>query len=573
MLGHLSPTTDSLRVAIVGLGPKGLFALERLLDHASPGRPGIPIEIDAFEPHPVPGAGSVYDPGQPAYLRMNFAAGLLDMWWPGGTAVPPSDQRSFVSWSRAHGAAWHPDDYPPRSAVGRYLSDGLAALLAHAPPHVVVTIRSTRVRAIRRSGENWEVAADGPAGRYDEVLIATGHDPSWPGALSNGWTGPAPLVPAVFPVERRLSTDQVPPGATVAIRGFALSFIDAALATTEGRGGSFEPWPDAKRDRSEIGGSSPLGATRLRYRPGGAEPAAILPFSRTGRPMLAKPAPGLGTPGLDAIARRGRRRIAALGGVVRLRRDLLPILGDAARANLLARSADARPLATVAAWLERAVAAGPDAPDEAPVEALGRSLAVRGTGLEWALGQTWRSLYPAVVARLGDDRLATADWPGFRNLAAELERLSFGPPPVNAAKLLALVDAGLVDLTHVRGRLATVGGRTVLRSAHGDRPIDVVIDAVLPAPGAGPGQNPLLDRLIADGHARVAPGRRGIDVGPDGSCRGIDGSPTPGLAAIGRPTEDAVIGNDTLSRTLHPVSDLWARRIIERSRVLEPAGR
>ncbi len=572
MLGHLSPTTDSLRVAIVGLGPKGLFALERLLDHASANRAGIPIEIDAFEPHPVPGAGPVYDPGQPDHLRMNFAAGQVDMWWPGSTAVPASEQRSFVSWSHAHGANWGPDDYPPRSEVGRYLSDGLTVLLAHAPPHVAVTIRSTRVRALRRSGEQWEVAADGPAVGYDEVLIATGHDTSWPGALSNGWTGPARLVPAVFPVDRRLSTAHVPPGAKVAIRGFALSFIDAALAMTEGRGGSFEPRPPGERDRSENGESSRLGATPLRYRPGGAEPAAILPFSRTGSPMLAKPPAGLG-PGLEAIGQRGRRRIAALGGVVRLRRDLLPILADAARANLLARPAGDRAEAAVAAWLERAVAAAPSSPGEAPVEALGRSLAVRPTGLEWALGQTWRSLYPAIVAHLGDDRLASADWPGFRNLAAELERVSFGPPPVNAAKLLALVDAGLVELTHVRGRLATVGELTVLRSAHGDRPIDVVVDAVLPSPGAGPGQNPLLDRLIADGHARVAPGRRGIDVGPDGACRGTDGSPTPGLAAIGRPTEDAVIGNDTLSRTLHPVSDRWARRIVDRCGVLEPAGR
>ena len=53
---------------------------------------------------------------------------------------------------------------------------------------------------------------------------------------------------------------------------------------------------------------------------------------------------------------------------------------------------------------------------------------------------------------------------------------------------------------------------------------------------------------------------------PDGSCRARDGSITPGLAAIGRPTEDSVIGNDTLSRSLHPQADRWARRVTRRSR-------
>jgi diaminopimelate decarboxylase len=99
-----------------------------------------------------------------------------------------------------------------------------------------------------------------------------------------------------------------------------------------------------------------------------------------------------------------------------------------------------------------------------------------------------------------------------------------------------------------------------------ERRVDVVVDAVLPGPGVLPGQDPLLDGLIADGHARVAAGRRGLDVDVDGSCRAIGGGPSRGLAAIGRPTEDSVIGNDTLSRTLHPLSDRWARRVVERTR-------
>ena len=72
--------------------------------------------------------------------------------------------------------------------------------------------------------------------------------------------------------------------------------------------------------------------------------------------------------------------------------------------------------------------------------------------------------------------------------------------------------------------------------------------------------------LVAAGCARVAPGRRGLEVTPDGSCRGRDGAVTRGLSAIGRPTEDSVIGNDTLTRSLHPHADRWARRIVQRSR-------
>jgi hypothetical protein len=92
-----------------------------------------------------------------------------------------------------------------------------------------------------------------------------------------------------------------------------------------------------------------------------------------------------------------------------------------------------------------------------------------------------------------------------------------------------------------------------------------------PAPGAGQAGHALLaagdgllGRLLADGHARIRDGRRGLDVGADACAIGSTGQPTPGLAVIGRATEDSVIGNDTLSRAMHPHADRWARRVAHR---------
>ena len=46
-----------MRIAIVGFGPKGLFALERLLDHATALPQHETLAVDLFEPDPNPGAG------------------------------------------------------------------------------------------------------------------------------------------------------------------------------------------------------------------------------------------------------------------------------------------------------------------------------------------------------------------------------------------------------------------------------------------------------------------------------------------------------------------------------------
>jgi uncharacterized NAD(P)/FAD-binding protein YdhS len=424
--------------------------------------------------------------------------------------------------------------------VGRYLGDGLETLLRCAPPDVEVRLHRAKAESVRESADGWQVDAAGSHRDFDEVLIAVGHQDTSATALAAGWTHAAPLVPAVFPVEHRLTRERVPPGATVAIRGFALTFIDAALALTEGRGGSFEPLDHPYR---------------LRYVPGADDTARILPFTRTGRPMLAKPGPALaaGTPELERIAAEGRTRLTTLTRQLDLQRDVEPILAAVAAASL--ESATAHP--------------GPG-PNRAvdPVEAIERSLAV-GAGLvppdrAWALGHAWRALYPAIVSQLSGDGLAARDWPAFLRLAAEMERIAFGPPPVNAAKLLALVAAGRVDLTHLRGgAIVSRDGRTLLQSKRGSEPIDVAVDAVLPGPGAV-GHGGLLADLVASGNVRVAPGRRGLDVAADGTCRDRDGALSSGLSAIGRPTEDSVIGNDTLSRTLHPHADRWAESVVRR---------
>ncbi len=548
-----------LRVAIIGLGPKGTFALERLLDHAAREDLGQRVEIDVFEPHPFPGAGPVYSPDQPGYLRMNVPAHAVDMWWPHNSTVPPQERLAFVTWRDRLREGADRDHYPARALVGRYLVAGLATMRRHAPPNVRVRLRPIEVTAVRPAASGWEVTgAAGSEGPYDEVLLATGHERSSDNGLSTDWPHAAALVPSVFPVERWLGSDHVPPQTTVAVRGFALSFIDAALALTEGRGGSFKALEDGHR---------------LRYSPAAEEPAVILPFSRTGRPMLAKPDPGLfaAVPALDTIAEEGRGRILGLTDGIDLRRDVLPILTTAAQDALrsVGGRAGVEETGRLRTWLAGATDGRPAAPAD-PARAIERSVAV-GTGaappdLLWALGHTWRTIYPALVRRLGADELSPTDWPAFRQLADEMERVSFGPPAANAAKLLALIDAGRVDLTLVHGaRLTSTDGRTWLRSEQGERAVDVVIDAVLPGPGASGAHSALLQQLIGEGHARLTDGRRGLRVAADAGCTDENERSSAGLSAIGRPTEDAVIGNDTLSRTLHPLADLWARSVLRRA--------
>ena len=430
--------------------------------------------------------------------------------------------------------------------------------MRHAPAQMEVELRRARVEAVRRGGPCWELLSGGEWRAYDEVLIATGHESSWE-SLGGSFDHPVPLISSVFPVDERLSVESVAPGATVAVRGFGLSFIDAALALTEGRGGRFE-----RTDHPY----------RLAYLSGRDDVARMLPFSRTGLAMLPKPSAGLGLVGAEMkrIAAQGRARILRLDGDFDIGGDLLGAIAEVTVAVLTL----AHEGAVDGEWLggARELLLGASKGEERcggfdPTEAVERGLAVgaglRAPDVEWAVGHSWRLLYPALVERLGGDGLREEDWPSFQRLARCMERLAFGPAPLNAAKLLALIEAGRVDLRHVAGgRLASSEGRARLQSASGSSEVDAVVDAVLPPPGAKGSREGLLGQLVKDGYARVALYRRGLEVNRDGGCIGSDGSLSRGLSAIGRPTEDSVIGNDTLDRALHPLADRWAQRVIER---------
>lgn len=539
---------SSARIAIVGAGPKGLYCLERLSSEirVHPARPTPDIHV--FEPHPTPGAGPVYDPSQPHYLRLNFANENIDAWPRGDDVEPTTSSPTFLDFLRArHPAHADPTGYAPRALVGEYLESVFSAVVSALREVTTVEIHAEPVQRVAQVDGGFEIATERRTVRCNEVLVATGHE-------SQRRCGPS-LGP--YPIDRPGGVGGIGPGRAVAVQGMGLTAIDVALALTEGRGGSFEPV-----------GRRP---GRLGYRGTPLSPRVILPFSRTGRPMVPKDHPQFGpnASDLDGVDEEDAALIASLAGEPA---DVLATLErciaeTAARALAVAAGRSAGATACLAEHVDHLLQRRPLSAAEAVAE-LTRGVDVaygrREPGPDWAVGTAWRSLYPAIVDLVATRRLDRV-WPRFGRLAAEMERVAFGPPAENAARLLALVEAGVVDLSLAGGAtLRQHADGFALESALGSRPVDDFVDAVLAPPGVGDDPSPLIASLLASGLARSMADAPGIEVLSDGTCVGRSGAPTVGLAAIGRPTEGCVLGNDTLSRTFHDTPGRWARAALGR---------
>lgn len=533
---------EPYRLALIGCGPRGLYCLDSLsralrkvsADTMSPQS----LEIVIYEPSPHPGAGNVYAVDQPHMLRMNFASQRIDAWIDDEDRTP--DQLTLVDWLAIHHPEHAaPEGYAPRSIVGEYLHDCYQHTLRAVSQFATVTLHQKRIEDVERIGNMWRIESADDSTKVDEIVLTVGHE-GWrtrPSQRERKHHPHQEHIDSVFPVQKQLTTERVPPGCSVAIRGFGLTWIDAALSLTEGRGGRFEP-----------------SGKGFVYCVSGNEPRVIYPFSRTGRPMLAKPIQSLVkvSKTVDEIWEAGRVSLGHTPRPVDKSRfhELIwqPILNTAQRAL-----DETGVKASVCEWWndwrsDRFTA-------QRAFHEIRQSIAVaygdHQPTAAWALAEAWRNLYSVLVKVVSHGGLDENAWAEFRPLAAEMERIAYGPPAENLARIVALVDAGIVDLSFVANPDETVLDQT---------DVDVIINAVLPAP-TDPAPTGPLTKLLEGGQLRRLNRFTGIDINRTGRPRSQVDETRDDIAIFGRITEGCVLGNDTLSRRLHSHIEDWAAEV------------
>ena len=543
-----------LRIAVVGSGPRGLSVLERLLDHARR-HATIRLEVLLFDKAPHGPGCHVTD--QSPHLLLNTAADQITM-FPGDRspeALAPRHARTFDQWIEdcrkrgLHGELIQlrdgspVDSYQPRALLGHYLADLLEDLLEDIPAGSEVRLIRDEVQDLRKGTDGtWEVRGlTSDHVGIDAVVLSTGHHlPRRAAAIpSDG------RIRELFPIRETLA--QIPDRSTVAIQGMGLSALDVIAELTLGRGGAFE------REGDELG---------LRYVPSGREPR-LLAYSRSGLPLRSRPRNEKTRP----EQRLGRN--FTRDSVLRWQQvhgkdfevDLLPpILLDMADAyaQAVARIGGTEEDAadTVFTWetlqqpVPGDVLSSPQTFRRFLSEDLRRDISASRQGnLHSPLKAAHDVLrdHRELVGRavdFGGLHGASQAWFNEEFLPA-MKRLSVGPPVERIEQLLALVDAGLLQMDFGPGATCsrTETGWEVVSDQWPEHRASAAyfIDARIPVDG--PGDDPLLRRLVDNGHARYFRNEQytggGLEVDRQLNIIDADGRPDPTLCALGVATEGA----------------------------------
>lgn len=569
-------------LAVVGGGPKGFYALMRLADLLSNQEAGTPqVKVHWFNPGKNFGSGPNFDSRQPEFLLINNPVGTISCYpKPHPVLGLSSENLSFAEWIALYTktkSSISGTDFASRALVGHYLSAMVSRFLSRLPSQLEVVMVDTEVvdLAVTDDGHRVRIPGGGELPfDYASVLLATGHSyenraPAWDTFAQSA--DDVIYIPKVYPVEK---LGVVPSGSEVAMLGMGLTFVDAALALTEGRGGRFEQ-----------------DGPQLRYIPSGTEPAGIIPFSRTNLPMMPR--------GATEDEKKYRLRYITPEWVDRLRKtstkvdflvDVLPVLDreflhayyrvyfqalDADRdtiENQIEQIPEEKRFTLDKFLFDTLSVMGINAGNHHlnVMEYLKAGLAEAEKGeLEsplMAAVAVWREATP-LIGQLYRQGGFTGDSQRLfdEKYYAALSRISFGPPVENVRKVLCLAEAGIVQFKFSnvpRADMLQDVGAFVVSDGHSSFETGVLIDARMACPDIARRNAALYAKLQDNGLASPMDNEGYLPGCADMTGEGrliSNQSEASAIFAYGTPTEGATLDNDSLSPDRHDFGTAWAK--------------
>jgi len=565
-------------LAIVGLGPRGLSALENfLLQLRKEGELGH-LKLLLFEMTGDFGNGQVYGIHQSVTNWINISERILCL-----DKRPTIDFKAYQIPSFPSYHEWvkkdfskidksEADTYPPRAEVGEYLKERFETLIQPLLKASVASLIEEQVESV--SLDDDKVSIKTSKREYtgiDELLLTIGHQPTELSEQMLKWEQfssdkkSTTLFKSPYPIKNFLESPHLTPDSVVGLRGFGLAMIDVARGIAN-KFGTFVTENETDK--------------KVRYQSDHTISNMLIPFSLDGLPPSPKPINAL----IDEWYQPTEKQITNFENIIQdkqiqrkaddpgfLIKAFAPIAAEIYLT--LSEYYDVSGLsvqkveAVVIAWMEDMKYSHPiilrqDQPAEKMMQDfIEMALGKKAISLDFCVGQVWRHLQPSIYDKLSYNECENIVCKKIIQLDEGLKRYSYGPPVESIQQMLALIKAGVMNVQFVNDpAINLTDDGWLLESDKKNVVVDMMINSVLDSPKIKLVDSPIVKSLLSADLAKAVHSELGVVTDERGYLISSDENNSVPIALLGRLAKGTVIGVDAILECFGKRSEQWAER-------------
>ncbi|WBU88428.1 FAD/NAD(P)-binding protein [Cellulophaga omnivescoria] len=570
------------RLAIIGVGPRGLYAAENFITQLSLAQDQTTVELLLFEETGDFGNGQVYSTDQVKSNWINITERIL--------TLPKRDEVVYNGISIPSFSCYHqwanlnfdkigssePDTYPPRAKIGEYLKQRFTSFITPLLLHKIAFLYQQKVTNIQLSN-NAKVSITTLSKTYtnvDEVLLAIGHQPTyvtpqlvkWHSNFKNNSNVKLFLDP--YPVKNYIDVTNTTNKTTVGVRGLGLAMLDVMRGVLAKQG--FFKIIDEATKKSEF-----ISSTRLQ--------TIIVPFSLDGLPPVPKPL----NKNIDDLYKPSDEQIynfekeignqtaqSNAKGVDFLVSAIVPIVARIYTSlphTLETKNYTFKQVEEAAfKWVtNQNYKHSLILPTATPIVALlnsyiGMATAKSAVSLDFCIGQVWRHCQPSIYKQLSYNNCSNTVFEKIIKLDEEIKRYSYGPPVESIQQMLALVKAGILNLDFVKNpKIELSINGWVLSTGNKSIELNVMINSVLDAPKITAVKSDLVKSLLHNESIKIVSDNLGVQTTKDGYLIEKDTKNKLPIALLGRLAKGTVIGVDAILECFGDRPTEWAKAAVK----------
>lgn len=563
-------------IAIIGVGPRGSWALENLVLELHKKNKLLQTHILLYEKTGNWGNGQVYNLQQPDTNWININERILHLdarekMSIGNICI--DDFPSYHQWTNKqfpYSSKKQIDTYPPRSHIGNYLQQRFNTLVRPLQEAQIVSLHTEKVDDLILEGKkitlktNADIYCD-----IDEALLTIGHQPTklskqllkWKEYDSN--TPYTRLFESPYPIQQLLECEKLTTQSSIGIRGFGLAMIDIVRGIAE-KFGDFSVEDEPTQP--------------LKYKTTFDLSNFLVPFSLDGLPMSPKPLnaeidkwfeptteqikaleQSIGDKSIQKAAKSPQFLIDAITPIVaniylQLPKQFLQHIVSTEEIKDIAQK-----------WLENdeyqhpTIVARQQSAEKTMREFVEMATGQNNISLDYCIGQVWRYCQPSIYDKLSFNNCSDEVFADIIKLDERMKRYAYGPPVESIQQLLALISAKVMTLDVVNNPdIDLTSEGWVLKSNGKKITTSIMINSVLASPNIAEVDSSLIKKLLINDILQPIHDDLGISTDDNGYVISEKKQEFIPIALLGRLAKGTIIGVDAILECFGERPRKWA---------------